>query len=391
VGYTDDENDLVYARSDMELSEAYRLFRNSNEIKLSIHESTDPLTNSGYNPDHYSPPSFPRQPTISSYSDSPVSIKDDIGLIFDDSLFQLSLKNINQAMTDLSKAKENLINLNETNRNKQTESEKLISAEREKFEKLESELKQAQENFSSVSFELSNLKESVKKVGTQLQLKLKEIYELKRDKDEKLRLKAQLDELDQQLNGKIEENLTMSKHLYTLTIERDHFTKKAKDLEHKQKTMEAELTASLAQFTHNLPSPVPPITHENPSIPMNPVIINGGIPVSGIVHQPVLVHSNTPIHSNNSIHSNAPIHSNNPHSNTPFYSNNPIHSNNPIRDPPNSNLIDDDIDMEDIRMIYSMGFNWVPVEKIKAYIRTYKKDISRVIEELLKDVNENKV
>jgi len=357
VGYTDDENDFVYARSDMELSEAYRLFKGSNEIKLTIHESTDqPLSTSGNNPDQTNTSTtISYQPTIFSHSDSPAPITDDDnGLFLDDSLLQQSLKNLNQIMTDLSKAKETINILNEKNRAKQIESEKLLSAERERYEKLELELRQAQDIYSSVKIELTNLKESLPKVGTQLHLKIKEISELKKDREDKLRLKAQLDELDKQLNGKIDENLTMSKHLYTLTIERDHFNKKAKELEHRQKTLEAELTASQYSHIQSLGT----LSHDISSMPMNPVL-NGGTPISGMSHQQVPIF---PDH----INVKPPI-------STPLLPEKTLYD---FQNPP------PDIDPEDIRMLLSMGFS-IDMDTMVQLIRK-NGDISRVIEELLK-------
>jgi len=161
----------------------------------------------------------------------------------------------------------------------------------------------------------------------------------------------------------------MSKNLYTLTIERDHFNKKVKDLEHRQKTMEAELTAS--QFAHmNLGSPTPlsPIYNDKPSVPtpMNPVI-NGGMSGGTGGHHPVSIHSNdhTPV--------KPPITS-------PLPPEKPLYN---LQNPP------PDIDLEDIRMILSMGFNFDKPEELFKVVRDNNGDISRVIEELLKKINNN--
>jgi hypothetical protein len=347
----------------MELSEAYRLFKGSNEIKLTIESTDQPLSTSGNNPDQtHTPTTSSYQPTNYALSDSRTSITDDDnGLILDDSLLQISLKNLNQIMTDLSKAKQTINILNENNRAKQIENEKLISAEKDRYEKLELELRQAQELYSSVSLELTNLKESLPKVGTQLHLKLKEISEMKKDREEKLRLKAQLDELDRQLNGKIDENLTMSKHIYTLTIERDHFNKKAKDLEHRQRTLEAELTAS--QYSHINLVPPPPMSNHNSAMPMNPVL-NGGIPISGIIHPSVPMYPN-----DHTIIVKPPI-------SPPLHPEKHLYDlNNP---PP-------DIDPEDIRMLLTMGFSFDQPDILFQIIRKHG-DISRVIEDLLKKI-----
>jgi len=403
VGYTDDESDFVYARSDMELKEAYRLFKTSNEIRLVIHESDQPLNTSGLKGEHsHNSSPMPKQPIVSAPSDnsSPIS-EDEKGLNIDDSHLQLSLVHLKQLMDDLSKAKENLIVFNDKNRAKLIDNEKLISAERERFNNLELELKLAQETYLSSGQELSNLKESLKNVGTQLHGKLKEISDLKKDREDKLRLKSQLDEIDKQLNGKIEENLTMSKNLYTLTIERDHFNKKAKDLEHRQKSMEFELTAS--KFVNMGTSSPPPVSNDNPA-PIKPVIPAPGaknnqpIPVNRPDHPILKPHTIVPssvIHPHGTVTQPLPVNRPDhpilkPHTIVPS---SVIHPQGTVTQPlpviskPVYDLENPppDIDIEDIKMLSSMGFNLTP-ENLFEIIRMHDGDISIVIEELLNNI-----
>jgi len=333
---------------------------------------------------------MPKQPIVSPPSDnsSPIS-EDEKGLKLDESHLQLSLVHLKQLMDDLSIAKENLMIFNDKNRSKLVENEKLISAERERFNNLELELKQAQETYSSAGLELSNLKESLKKIGTQLHLKLKEISDLKKDREDKLRLKSQLDELDKQLNGKIEEHLTMSKHLYTLTIERDHFNKKAKELEHQQKTIETELTAS--QFANMGISPRPPMFNDNPA-PIYPVI-NGVIPTSGAnnnqplhviskppqVVVPVVNRPDHPIAKPPTIVPSSIIHPQGTVSQPLPVISKPVYD---LQNPP------PDIDIEDIRMISSMGFGSgaLSPDTIFEVMRSNNNDLSRAIESLLNQI-----
>jgi len=151
----------------------------------------------------------------------------------------------------------------------------------------------------------------------------------------------------------------MSKHIYTLTIERDHFNKKAKELEHRQRTMEAELTAS--QYSHMNLGTLPPMSNNNSSMPTNPVL-NGGIPGSGVSHPSV------PIYPNDHTNVKIPIA-------PPLPPQKPVYD---LKNPP------PDIDPEDIRMLLSMGFNENP-DTLFQLIRKHG-DISRVIEELLKKI-----
>jgi len=353
VGYTDDENDLVYARSDMELKEAYSFFKTSNEIKLTIHsDSTEPITTSGVKKDlslNSSP--MPKQPFISLSVDSSYPI--------DDTDFQNSRVHLKELIIDLLKAKENFITFNTKNGNILEQKMNWIKAEKQRVINLELELQQAQETFSSAGLELSNHKESLKKIGTQLQLKLKEISDLKKDREEKLRLKSQLDELDGKLNGKIEENLTMSKTLHTLTIERDHFNKKATELEHRQKTLEFELSAS--QFGNMVISPVLPVSnYKTPSSPINP-ILNGGTPSLGFNSPPTVIPVVNLSPSTNPSHPISP-----PQPTVPKYD---------FDHPP------PDISMELIHLIIGMGIDDMPPDVLFALLRKHNYDIQRTINE----------
>jgi len=395
VGYTDDEDDFVSAKSDMELTEAYRLFKDSNEIRLTIQSDKQPLSPSGYpeQPQTYnsSPNSQqpqPKYPDASApYPSENLQINDSPAPMIDDTLLQSSLDHLNQLMADVAKAKENLILFNEKYRAQQLESEKLITTERERYKYLDLELRQAKENFAASNLELANLKESLKKIGTQYQLKLREIAELKRDREEKLRLKTQLDDIDKHLHGRIEENLTMSKHLYTLTVERDHFTKKTKELEQKQKTMELEFTAS--QFANiNLGNPfLVPVTNNDNNTPVTAT----GIPIN-----PVPGNFNQGGPFTNSPGISLPLTIGPPTNLPKIPSSTGISPADAIKNldlrpspSPSSSVYDlanppPDISKDDITMLISMGFKVDRPDQLFDLIRSHKGDISRVIEELLK-------
>jgi len=185
----------------------------------------------------------------------------------------------------------------------------------------------------------------------------------------------------------------MSKQLYTLTVERDHFTKKAKELEQRQKTMELEFTAS--QYSNlNLGNPFLVSNHEitpsaagishllNPTSPPVPGITNhlgspfghgpGMNPLSSMV--PVIPPTATKIPS---VSSNSPatvLNNNNLDLRPSGLSSVAYDLANP---PP-------DIAKDDITMLISMGFNLDRPDQLFDLIRSHKGNISRVIEELLK-------
>jgi len=306
------------------------------------------------------------------------------------SSFDDSLTHLTQLISDLSKARVNYIHFIERDKSSQVESEKLINEEREKIQNLETELRKAQDTYATVSTEYNSLKDALLRIGTQLHLKIKEVSDLKKDREEKLRLKAKVEEVEKQLNTKIEENLTMSKKMYSLTIERDHFSKKAKDLEHRQPNIEQDLIRSLQQLNFNSPrgsfmnypqmSPQTTPTFQQPvSTPNNDkIVVKSTLPPSsgGTPQFPVFKE-----------YPKLPVQQSNPQPYSPMVDDwmMPPGRNEQPPITPKSVAFPDDIDEDDIEMLRSMGFNVEEKRQVIIdLIRKHKKEISKVIEDLLK-------
>jgi len=346
VGYTDDEEDFVFAKSDLELSEAYRLAKSSGlkEIKLFINTQNSnpdtPVSSPPKVPTNETPISNPSYPPINKPS-TPINIApnpviEELANLFDD-----SITHINQLRADLAKAKESFVMI--------SEKEKIITLERELLE--------AKDALVGATTEHDNLKETLYKMGTQLQAKLKEVSELRKDRDGKLLLKTKLENLEKQVNGKTEENLSMSKLIHNVTIERDHFSRKSKQLEDRQQTIEQELITSYQL------SPVTPRVD-----PHNKSPLIGFIPVANPA---------TPIHTEppKVIHVPEPV--------STFHHNIPQ----PVVEKPrlsnDLSQLPPDIDEDDITILQSMGFNLDEKPHLIFGLIRKHKDISKVIEELL--------
>jgi len=174
------------------------------------------------------------------------------------------------------------------------------------------------------------------------------------------------------LSSKLEEHSTISRRIDTIKIERDHFSKKAIDLENKLPTIENDLIRSFSLPTPSTPihtpisnpsSPTPIFTPPNIYVPpLNPIPIKPKpdilIPpnVTNGSPLPAIVNNN----NGNDIYKTIPV---------------PVHHDTPSLPP--------DIHEVDLQILTSMGFSLEKDrEKIYALIRKHK-DISMVINELL--------
>jgi replicative DNA helicase len=334
VGYTDDENDFVFAKSDLELSEAYRLSKGSNEVKLYIKTSLNTPVLSDIEP-----------VTLGKSNDTDEAIK----------FFDKSMEHLTTLISEASTVKQNFLLASEAQRLKQREMEQqfeqLIETERAKASSLEEQLMQTKDSLAFYNAENSTCKESLNKMAAQFQLKIKEISELRKDREQKIILETKLVKLEKDLNTKIEENLSMSRTIHSVTIERDHFSKKAAELESRQQTFESDLIRSFQM----------PLTNGNTG---NNIIHNTSTPVSS-PNTTVVVPLPVPLVAEN----------------------NPFVPSLPNPSTSNSSSIGislpDDIDEVDIQILLSMGFSLEEdPQRIFDLIRQ-KRDVSQVIEELL--------
>jgi len=160
----------------------------------------------------------------------------------------------------------------------------------------------------------------------------------------------------------------MSKLYHNVTIERDHFSKKTKELEDRQQTIEQELIRSYQI------GPATPLVdpHKSPAP-------NGLVPAM----DPALpIHLETPPKVTFVPETPKPAY---PVANpVPLYPSQPIVEKPRISD--DLSLLPGDIDADDITILQSMGFNLNDrPQLIFDLIRKHPKDISKVIEELLKN------
>lgn len=406
-------------------------------IKIFINASPSQGSNDEPPVDNFSEP-VPLQPEPHDIPDDVLS--PNVPLSTDNPLDD-SLTQISNLILSLTKSKEHYVQFMVNDRFKRQQNEKIIAGEQEKIRSLEAELKLAQESHSSSLLEYNNIKDGLFRIGSQLQVKIKEVTDLKKDREEKLQLKVQVEELERLLHTKVEESLSMSKRFHTVSIERDHFLNKTKVLETRQQTLEQDLMRSLS-ITNSKPLTDSPYYPTNPfsvnpkpgnpmgySYPVNPSQPVGYSPVLNPHTLPTI----PPLMPNNPIphpHINNPVLPTNPIllPNNPVLPTNPVLiPNNPIPHPiinnpqrPTTPLplpstpitnpgvptnpgpythVDDfhipktgdsglpkDIEQDDIEMLRSMGFNLSDdkeKQRVFKLIRKHK-DISKVIEELLR-------
>jgi chromosome segregation ATPase len=322
VGYKHDGNDFVYAKSDLELKEAYRLAEGRNELRLYINiqngvddknEITDDkLTNS-----------------IDNYVSQLTRIVADLSIMKQNYIDTLKIQ-----QRDLEEKKKNYTNV--------------LESEKSKTNALSSELQRTRDLLAQSNSECATYKESLKKIAMQLQSRMIEAIDLKKDKDEKNLIEAKLQQLQKEYDTKIEENLGMSRVIHTVTIERDHYNKKAVELETRQQTFETDILNQSLQITNNFMES----RHEGNILAMD-----------------------YPSDLNNPFSS--------PSNGRPLYSTDPT-----MTGTSSSSLgtpLPPDINEVDIQILKSMGFkldSGSQQQKIFDLIRQ-KKDISKVIEELL--------
>jgi len=133
----------------------------------------------------------------------------------------------------------------------------ILEDETNKSTALENELRQIRESLSIMTNESAKYKESLKVLVSQFQTKMKELAELKKDRDEKVMLEVKISQLEKELNDHLSENLQISTRLANVTSERDNLHKKASDLELRHQKLEADYLTQSLKFT-NLNEPTNP-------------------------------------------------------------------------------------------------------------------------------------
>jgi len=161
---------------------------------------------------------------------------------------------------------------NEQEKRQQFYSE-ILETERAKTGNLEIELKKIKESTNRMNTECATFRESLRIVVLQYQAKMHEALDLKKERDEKFMIEAKLKQLQKDLNEKITENLNMTQSIREITTQRDHFNKKAEELESRQQNLETDYLNQSIKFTNSIsgsphsPS-VPHSAHQN-SLPFS--------------------------------------------------------------------------------------------------------------------------
>jgi len=221
VGYKDNTGEFCLAKNDSDLEQAYRF--SQNEITLY-------LTSDDENDD-----------SVLGNMDSFLNRLSGITNEFNISIKQKYQRTVKDK-------------LQERERRQQYYSQ-VLENERTKTGQLENELKTLLESVNSINAECNTCRESLKFLVSQYQNRMNEATELKKDRDEKVMLEAKVKQLQKELNEKIQENTKMTQSIRDLTTQRDHFNKKAEELENHQQNLETDYLHQSIKFTSSMNSP----------------------------------------------------------------------------------------------------------------------------------------
>jgi hypothetical protein len=213
------------AKNDSELNEAYR-FPQGNEITIYITEDDN----------------------------------DDVAINIEAHLSQLNLLSNGINLTRQKYLK--------TIKDKQDEQERrhqfyaqIIDGERVKTGNLETELKKVKDSINTMNAECATYRESLRILVLQYQSKMQEGLELKKERDEKVMLEAKLKQLKKDLHEKDSENQVMTQSIRDMTTQRDHFNKKAEELENRQQNLETDYLQQSIKFTNSISPHTSPGPH----------------------------------------------------------------------------------------------------------------------------------
>jgi len=233
LGYKDNMGEFKLAKNDNELNESYR-FPQGNEITIYITEDDN----------------------------------DDVVI----SNIDTHLSHLNLLFNEITLTSQKYLR---TIKDKQIEQEKrqqfysqVLDTERAKTANVDNELKKLKESINSMNSEVATFRESLRILVLQYQAKMHEALDLKKDRDEKFILESKLKQLQKNLNDKIAENLTMTQSIREVSTQREHFNKKAEELENHQQNLETDYLNQSIKFTssvspQHLPGPTTNVHHNS--------------------------------------------------------------------------------------------------------------------------------
>jgi len=304
------------------------------------------------------------------HSSTPINIPENKSQHPDQHLSR-SITQLKQVVSDLSQGLTNYQITIENERLKaqdlKKKSKEILDTETEKQAHLEFQIKQAQESLAIYKNEQATLKDSVAKIGQQLLLKFKEMAELRKDNEGKLLLEAKLADLEKQLNSKIEEQLTMSRRIDSITIERDHFNKKATELETNLPSIESELIRSFS-LPPSSNTPIHTPIHTPISSPSSPIPVFNPPNIYVPPQNPIKPKPDIQVPPNITNGSQLPTFVNNSNGSDPYKN-----VSFPTPGPSDTPSLPPDIHEVDIQILQSMGFSLdKDREKIYALLRNTK-------------------
>jgi len=293
IFYYDDENEEITARSDMELKETYRIAESQKAkvIRLFVADLTQSsilakshqnshLKNDDDNIDlnHYSTNDFEALTQIQRKLSEIMQSTTELSNLKQDQIRKIKTEQeLRQIISELEMKFENLQTTNLQLGNSLKECEKEKSSALSQIKNLEGEIKEKEETIRTFSEENSRIKEEIEdkniqlnthhesciQLGKQLQQKIKENKELKKEKENKMLLEAKFDLLKKDLDTKNEEYLEMSKVVHDVRVEKDFLAKKTADLEQQLEQEQQELEnlqqsiVQIHQSKHSITTPTP--------------------------------------------------------------------------------------------------------------------------------------
>jgi len=269
--YVDDEGDHVAAKSDMELNEVYRLaeVQHKREVRLYVGKVEEVHSPSAYSDEPYKsfpiPDSIPIEVGIhynnhnainTNYLQSNEDLdilaqiqrklnemttvvggltqtrKDQIEKMVQASEYQRQISELENKCNNLDQLKKMLDreiaeSLKHNERIKSTLQEK-----EEQLKKRLAEIEILKEDLLTKTKQTATYRETAAKMGIQLQNKVKEVQELKKENDNKMILESKLELLQKEIDQKNGENLQMSKIINDVLAQKEGLQRKAVNLEH---------------------------------------------------------------------------------------------------------------------------------------------------------------
>jgi len=273
--YVDDEGDHVAAKSDMELSEAYRLaeHQNKHDVRLyvgKVEEVQEPIfsdpTEAKLVPfymtmDPEEPSNFTSDKELDVLGNIHHKLnemtlvvshltktkREQIEKMQQESEYQKQIFDLEKKFEALEEEKRDVIDQNE-------ELKAVLKEKEEQLNKRLAESNILREDLAAKLKDISTLKDTTTLMATQLNSKVREVLELKKEKEGKMLLESKIDLLNKQLEDKNTQALQMSRVINEVQAEKDFLSKKVGNLEQeleKEHQEKENLQQSIVSLQHS--------------------------------------------------------------------------------------------------------------------------------------------